>query len=274
MFTLITIAAAILGATAQSTTLDIQAIQANFQNALIVPNLLPSFDPSALIALDFSTVGQISPGQNLTQDQVKPTPSITLVPANSSVTLPKNFTLTMVDAGPVGTDESQGQTRHWLVNGVSLTGSASNQSVSTTGATPITDYAGPAPPAGSGPHRYVILLFEQPASFTPPANLSQPNTPVSVFDLNAYAKDSGLGPIVAGMYLTVQNGDTTASLSPTSAVITSTLPAAHSTGSSSASGTKSGSPSPSTTASAASPLVVMNTVFTFTVFGLALFILL
>ena len=31
------------------------------------------------------------------------------------------FTLAMVDAGAVGTDESAGQVRHWLVNNVSLT---------------------------------------------------------------------------------------------------------------------------------------------------------
>jgi len=47
-------------------------------------------------------------------------PEITIVPANSSVSLAGNFTLVMADADVVGTDESVGQTRHWLVNGVTL----------------------------------------------------------------------------------------------------------------------------------------------------------
>lgn len=54
--------------------------------------------------------------------EVKPTPSVSITPANSSVSLGSNFTLVMVDADIVGTDETAGQTRHWLVNGVSLSG--------------------------------------------------------------------------------------------------------------------------------------------------------
>jgi hypothetical protein len=38
------------------------------------------------------------------------------------VSLAGNYTLVMADADIVGTNESNGQTRHWLVNGVTLTG--------------------------------------------------------------------------------------------------------------------------------------------------------
>ena len=56
--------------------------------------------------------------------EVASTPQITIVAANSSVSLQGNFTLVMADADVVGTNESAGQTRHWLVNGVTLTGTA------------------------------------------------------------------------------------------------------------------------------------------------------
>jgi hypothetical protein len=36
--------------------------------------------------------------------------------------------------------------------------------------------------------RYVILLYSQPDSFSPPANLSQANTAVSVFNFPDYIK--------------------------------------------------------------------------------------
>lgn len=52
--------------------------------------------------------------------EVQPVPSLSLTPANSTVELSGNYTIVMADAGPVGTDESQGQTRHWLVNGATV----------------------------------------------------------------------------------------------------------------------------------------------------------
>ena len=54
--------------------------------------------------------------------EVKPLPALSVTPANSSVSLSGNYTLAMVDADIVGTDESKGQTRHWLVNDVTVSG--------------------------------------------------------------------------------------------------------------------------------------------------------
>ena len=54
--------------------------------------------------------------------EVASTPTITITPQNSTEDLKGNFTLVMVDADIAGTNESNGQTRHWLVNGAVLTG--------------------------------------------------------------------------------------------------------------------------------------------------------
>jgi len=231
------------------TALEIAAIEAHFTNAKLVPDLLATFAPSAVLTVTFSGVGAISPGQNLSTQQVAAAPELTIVPANSSVSLAGNYTLVMADADIVGTNESVGQTRHWLVNGVTLkNGTSSNSSssalnVSTTGGVAVTDYAGPAPPQGSGPHRYVILLLPQPSSFSPPSNLSKPNVGVSVFHLDEYISSSHLGEPIAGMYFDVQQGTTDSNITipATSAVVSSTLkPAtpASSTASSSASAAK------------------------------------
>jgi phosphatidylethanolamine-binding protein (PEBP) family uncharacterized protein len=208
--------------------LGIAAIEAHFTNAELVPELLSTFDPSALMTVAFS-VGDISPGQNLTMTQVASAPELTITPANSSVSLTGNYTLVMADADIVGTNESTGQTRHWLVNGVVLkAGNSSNSSttqmnVSTADGTAVTAYAGPAPAAGSGPHRYVILLLPQPSTFSPPANLSKSGVGVSVFELTDYISESHLGQPVAGMYFTVEQGTTNVTIPTTSAVISSTL---------------------------------------------------
>jgi len=215
---------------------NISAIEAHFTGAHIVPDLLPTFDPSCVMNVTFPSVGTISPGQNLTQDQVASAPLITVVAVNSTVDLQGNFTLVMADADIVGTNESNGQTRHWLVNGVVLTGSNPPLNVSTDNGVAVTEYAGPAPASGSGPHRYVILLLSQPSNFSPPANLSSANVGVSVFELTDYISTSNLGPIVAGMYFDVEVGTATVTPSPTSPVISSTLKPATSTGTSTSSG--------------------------------------
>jgi phosphatidylethanolamine-binding protein len=212
--------------------LGIEAIEAHFKQAGITPDLLPSFNPVAVLGLTYNGVGAISPGKALTKDQVAPAPNLTVTAANSSLVFTDTYTIAMVDAGPVGTDESKGVTRHWLVNGVKIT---DNKAVGTDG-TAITQYAGPAPPAGSGPHRYVILVYLQLPNFAAPAEFSKPNMGVSVFNLGDYVKNSNLGPIIAGTYITVEEGTASVSLSATSAVITSTLAPVTSAGGS-ASGT-------------------------------------
>jgi len=219
VFLFLTLIPATLTQSPSDVTLGIAAIKAHFSNAEIVPSMLTTFDPSALMSVTFGAQAAVPPGTPLTRDQVKAAPSISLTPANSSATFTGNFTLAMVDAGPVGYDESQGQTRHMLINGVTIAGT----NVSTASGVLITAYAGPAPPAGTGPHRYVILLYTQPDTFSPPANLSQPGVGVSVFDFPQYVHNSHLGPVVAGTYFTVEEGTASSSISPTSAVVSSTL---------------------------------------------------
>jgi len=222
-----------LSCIAAQTTLQIEAIEAHFKQSGIVPSLLTTFDPSAVLAVNYEGVGAITPGQALSKDQVGATPTITVTAANSSVALSGNFTLAMVDADIVGTNESGGVNRHWLVNSVTV----SDGAISNDSAVAITAYAGPGPASGSGPHRYVILLYSQPTDFHPPAEFQNPIPGVSKFNLSTYVSDSGLGSLVAAFYYTVEEGTATVSVSPTSAVVTSTL----ATGSGSGSGASAGS---------------------------------
>jgi phosphatidylethanolamine-binding protein (PEBP) family uncharacterized protein len=212
------------------TAWGIAAIKAHFTNADLIPALLPTFDPTALMTVTFPSVGAISPGQNLSVQQTAAAPDLKIVPANAGVSPAGNFTLVMVDARVVGTNESDGQILHWLVNYVTLRNDSScppsspSLNVSTACGVVVTDYVGPTPPEGSGPHRYVILLLPQPSSFSPPANLTNPNVGLSVyFHLTDYISTSHLGQPIAGMYFDVQQGLSNVTVPPTSAVVTSTL---------------------------------------------------
>jgi phosphatidylethanolamine-binding protein (PEBP) family uncharacterized protein len=206
------------------TALEIAAIQAHFKNAYIVPDLLPTFNPSAVMNVAFPGVGPISPGQNLSMQQTATAPAVTITPANSSIPTTGNFTLVMADARAVGTNESNGQVLHWLANYATLENEYSSLNVSTARAVVVTEYVQPQPIVGTGPHRYVILLLPQPSSFSPPANLSMANTgPDVYFHITDYISSSHLGQPIAGMYFDVQQGPATVSIPPTSPVVTSTL---------------------------------------------------
>lgn len=50
-------------------TLQIEAIEAHFTDAGLVPSLLAAFDPSSIMNLTYTSVGVISPGQMLSKDR-------------------------------------------------------------------------------------------------------------------------------------------------------------------------------------------------------------
>ncbi|KAL1743279.1 phosphatidylethanolamine-binding protein [Schizophyllum fasciatum] len=224
----------LVSAQSDDSALGVAAIQAHFSNAGLVPDLLENFEPQGTLTLNFDGVGDIQPGQALSKDQVANSPALTIATSNSSATS-GSFTVAMVDADIVGADESA-VTRHWLVNSDSV----KDNKVDHSSANTITDYAGPGPAEGSGAHRYVVLVYSQPESFSPPSELSQPGAAVEKYDFKKYVSDSGLGPLLAANYFTVEEGTSTVTVSETSAVESSTL-SASSTGSGSGSGSGSAS---------------------------------
>jgi len=238
---------------AQNAQLETESIQAQFTNAHLVPDLIPSFDPVGFLTVNFGT-SDVDPGTLLQVADVQNSPTITATPANSSAQFGDLFTLAMVDPGSVDAP-SNTPTRHWLVNGVTI-GSDGKVTVPEN-ATTITAYGAPLPPAADAPHRYAIILWNQPSTFTAPADPAA-GSAVGSFSLSSYVQAANLGPVVAGWYFTCTTGTATASL-VTSSVNTATLPAAtQGSGSGSSSGTAS-SPSSSATHStgaAASTAVV------------------
>lgn len=232
---------------AQNNAVGLQSIIAQFKNAGLTPSPLTTFAPSALLSVTYGS-SAIDAGKPQTVDTVKPQPVVTLTPVNDSpdVTASGTYTIAMIDADIVGADQTGGQTRHWLVNGVKATGTTAPWTLDINSGTNITAYGGPFPASGSGAHRYAILLLTQPSSFAAPATPAA-NSPIEKFDFEAYVKSASLGSIVAGTYITVEQGTATQSVSATSAVDTATLSVP-----SSASGSATGSRTGTATASGAS----------------------
>ncbi|KAG8759461.1 hypothetical protein FRC12_009749 [Ceratobasidium sp. 428] len=233
---------------AQNNAVGLQSIIAQFKNAGLTPDPITTFSPSALLTVTYGS-SAIDAGKPQTVDAVKPQPKLQLTPVNDSpdVTASGTYTVAMIDADTVGASQAEGQTRHWLVNGVKATGSSAPWTLDTGAGTNITAYGGPFPAAGSGAHRYMLLVLTQPSGFTAPAAPAA-GSPIEKFNFEDYVKSAGLGNIVAGTYITVEQGTATASVSQTSAVDTATLSVP-----SSASGSATGSRTGSSTATATSP---------------------
>ena len=91
---------------------------------------------------------------------------------------------------------------HWIQPGLE----SSQTGELTSSDTPfVVNYIGPAPPPGSPSHRYVFLLYEQPADFDgkkyAPANGAKlGNWQRMRYDLGAFEKKVGLGPVLAANY--------------------------------------------------------------------------
>jgi phosphatidylethanolamine-binding protein len=59
----------LVSAQSNNTQLQIESIEAQFQNAGLVPIPVPVFSPTALLTASFNGVGNITPGQPLTQSR-------------------------------------------------------------------------------------------------------------------------------------------------------------------------------------------------------------
>jgi len=209
--------------------LAIATVKQQFVNALLVPAVIPVFNPVALLEVNFPAVGEIENGQVVTKDNAGAKPTVTAVGTDAAFaaggafnTTTTKYTIIMVDGNTPGSAEKQPNV-HYLENNLSF-GSVADEEVSfTSAATPaVIRYAGPGPAAGSGPHRYTMLLFAQPATFTAPATPAAGSS-VTRVDIPAYISAAGLGSPLAGVYFTVEVGTATVAFSTTAPVNTATL---------------------------------------------------
>ncbi|KAL1409629.1 hypothetical protein Q8F55_003625 [Vanrija albida] len=213
-------------AAAQVNSADIAGLEENFKNALLDP-LLPKFDPQGIITGSWPPNTTLTPGTQVPQTAANNFPELGVAAAaDASAFNPTAFyTAALVDAGNVNTNLTGAtQTLHWLINSLHVNTTSSPYKLNYLNGTTIVEYAGPAPPSGDGPHRYVFLLFNQPSDFAAPAGFNNTNTPVqNNFDLAEYQTNAKLGDVVAANYFVVENGEATASLTATTAVNSSTI---------------------------------------------------
>ncbi|KAJ9264368.1 hypothetical protein DTO212C5_7203 [Paecilomyces variotii] len=146
---------------------------------------------------------KVEPGQHI------PKAEATSPPELSFNTTSGTYLVINVDLdAPFKSFNFLGPVLHWVQSGLTPEMIEGGTSVLKPHDTPvIANYARPGPPPGSGPHRYVFLLYEQPEGFDVTKYAPAGGKPVGVrrrmrYDLDAFEKKANLGPVIAANYFT------------------------------------------------------------------------
>ncbi|KAI0265879.1 phosphatidylethanolamine-binding protein [Gloeopeniophorella convolvens] len=207
----------LLGASAQQnitfpTNVTAATVMQTFQNASIVPSVIPTFNVSSLLDLVFNSTTTpdlaIVPGQNVSIEQATVPQPLFFLATNETALLNETFVLVIVDPDALTPQQPNlSDFRHFLGLDFRLARGASGNHSQLTNTTPaLTEFLAPAPPPGSDPHRYVTLLYLQPANFTTVApTLINASTPRNNTNLTAFVAATHLGSPVAGTFYLAQN---------------------------------------------------------------------
>lgn len=116
------------------------------------------------------------------------------------------YLVALVDPdAPYPDDPYASQYLHWLQPSIPSS-SSWKIPLDTSAASAIVPYVNPTPPNTSPAHRYIVLLFQQPATFAVPAafaGFSADNR--TLFNISAFAEAADLGEPVAANWFLVSN---------------------------------------------------------------------
>lgn len=144
---------------------------------------------------------KVTPGQYIPKGEAQSAPGLSF---NGAV---ETYFVIGIDLdAPFPSFSFLGPILHWIQPGLTPVKGADSTTKLVAGDEPfIADYAGPGPPPQSSPHRYIFLLYEQPEGLDP-AQFALPGRnkvgiwPRIRYDLQAFEKEAGLGPVVASNY--------------------------------------------------------------------------
>ncbi|KAF9975280.1 hypothetical protein BGZ73_001130 [Actinomortierella ambigua] len=176
-----------------------QAVDIALKQDGIVPDVLPEAKIKTMLIVSYGGKDVVL-GNKLTVADTQHEPKVSFMPDSPT----DKYTLMLVDPdAPNRKDHTMREWRHWVVSNISMDSSDSLMNIS--GGQTLTPYKGPSPPAGSGPHRYVFLLYKQ----TPSSDAGVLSTPLSAtnrgkFKAAQFAGQAGL-QLVGANYFFAEN---------------------------------------------------------------------
>jgi len=124
----------------------------------VIPDVIDEFTPSVFLQAEFPSGSEVQLGNTLKKEDTQSIPKITITPSNDTYSsTPATYTLCMTDPdAPSASNPKNSEFLHWLITDIKPE----------TGVIDIDDtkelmkWMGPAPPAKTGKHRYVLLFFK------------------------------------------------------------------------------------------------------------------
>lgn len=172
----------------------------NLRKESIIPTILDK-EPTVALQVTYNSGVQVDYGNELTPTQVKDEPSFDY-PINEG----KLYTIALVDPdAPTRMPISTGQFLHFMVNNV--------PGKDIKAGNIMADYVGAGPPMGTGLHRYIFVLFEQPGRVKVAKRLG-PSALMArrMFSMSKYAADNNLGEIIGINFFQAKYDDYVAKL--------------------------------------------------------------
>lgn len=118
----------------------------------IVPDVIDTVPPSVVV-VKYPSGAEVKNGNELTPTQVKDVPIQVTWPTEGDSSL---YTLCMTDPdAPSRAEPTKREVKHWLV--INIPGNKIDQGNT------LAEYRGSGPPKGTGLHRYIFLIYKQPA---------------------------------------------------------------------------------------------------------------
>ncbi|KAF9558729.1 PEBP-like protein [Agrocybe pediades] len=160
-----------------------------------------TFDPKVLLEVTFpQTTGRpitLHAGIHLPRNATAGPPTFSVVgPAGNGP-----FVVAAVDLdAPTPQTRTSAQIRHFL--GGNFVREVRDPLLLANNTPAVTEFHQPTPPAGSDPHRYVFLLFEQSKAFNA-QTLVTPATSIALFNISQFAGAVGLGQPIGGTFMLV-----------------------------------------------------------------------
>lgn len=144
-------------------------------------------------------------------NQLNPSTEAQAIPeisfSTTTTTANKTYLLVSIDLdGPFPSFSILSPILHWIQPSLHPTPSNDNTTTTLKANAPfIANWIGPEPPPGSGPHRYVFLLYEQPEGFEVQRYAPGAGKEMGIwgrvrFDLDGFEREVGLGEVVAVNY--------------------------------------------------------------------------
>jgi len=189
-----------------------------FDTTQIVPDVIPSFDPTVVLQVSFGN--PITPGQSLTVNGKLSSETADVATANmpsfkiADDTSSGTYVILMVSSlafslirqvdadAPSPPNRTLADLLHFLGGGYVASGPADSNGfrVLTSQTTPVTPYLGPSPPSGSPPHRYAILIYNEPGNFVLQTAVTSSTSRLK-FNVPSFELATGLsGPIGGNMF--------------------------------------------------------------------------